>query len=286
MSALIHKDTVEAKLHGQRLAEELLGGDLSLPLLPEAAVRVIEACRTSNCDARQVAEIVQRDPSLASNVLRIANSALYSPTEPIVSLSQAVSRLGLAALSSIAVSVVVRGELFVAPRRERQLRELWHHSAVVAAWARAIARSRRRNVEGALLAGLLHDTGRAVVSTAIAGLEELAACRFAPDLEADWSDQHHAEVGARLVESWRLPNWACAAALFHHDPLAAEAHVEEVATVYVADQLAHWSLAGDEARVEALRNDPVLSRLSLYSDELEPLLAAREEVEQVAEVYL
>ena len=117
MPATIQQDTAEARRLGERLGDQLLGGELALPLLPEAALRVVEAARSEQSDARRVAAIVQCDPSLASHVLRIANSAAYSPRVPIVSLNQAVSRLGMDALTSISLSVAQRRDLFVPPGR-------------------------------------------------------------------------------------------------------------------------------------------------------------------------
>ena len=54
-------------------------GELELPILPEAAASVLEACRDEDKGPRQVADTLQRDPALAGHVLRVANSAAYAP---------------------------------------------------------------------------------------------------------------------------------------------------------------------------------------------------------------
>src|SRR5947209_8573150 len=74
-----------------RLLED---GRLSLPVLPEAAAQIMTAANDEGADARRLTDVVRRDPALASNLLRIANSSLYAPRVPIVSLQQAIARMG------------------------------------------------------------------------------------------------------------------------------------------------------------------------------------------------
>src|SRR5438552_6283097 len=56
------------------LMRRMESGTLELPILPDMAAAVLQACRDEDAGARRVAEIVQRDPALAGHVLRLANS--------------------------------------------------------------------------------------------------------------------------------------------------------------------------------------------------------------------
>jgi HD-like signal output (HDOD) protein len=94
------------------LAQRARAGQLRLPVLPTVAVELLASVNDDNSDARSLAARVQRDPSLAAHVLRVANSARFAPKEPIVSLSQAIGRLGLATLREIVLSVAVKGSAF------------------------------------------------------------------------------------------------------------------------------------------------------------------------------
>src|SRR6185503_4373864 len=75
------------------ILERHLEEDIELPILPEASARIVALCENAKTDAKAIEAVLERDPSLASHVLRIANSSAYAPREPIVSLQQAVSRL-------------------------------------------------------------------------------------------------------------------------------------------------------------------------------------------------
>jgi putative nucleotidyltransferase with HDIG domain len=254
-----------------RLRGRVHAGKLALPLLPAVAGEVVAlSSDEERCDARALSERIQRDPSLAGNVLKVANSAAFAPDEPIVSLQHAVGRLGLRTLRDIALAVALRGEVFHAGGREAEVRELWEHCAAAAVWAREIARSRRRNVESAFLAGLLHDAGKPlVIEAALAiGIEDPATLvRCVQEL--------HEEVGARLVESWELGPRLAGAVAFHHRPERAGEHVELASTVRLADLLAHWSRSAETAPGRELASDPSLAQLGIYPADLERLSAAR-----------
>ncbi len=286
MSRTISKDCFAARTLRARLEATVTADDLELPLLPESASQVLSACNSDQCDARALADLITRDPALASHVLRVANSAAYAPEEPIVSLQQAVSRLGMGTLCGIAVSIVAQGQVFDLPGHEERLAVLWRHSAITAAWARQIARTRRRNVERAFLSGLLHDVGKPLVLEALCCIEQLANLRMAEELVEEWMGEFHGPVGARLLAVWELPPWVGEAAAWHHEPDGATAHADEVRTVCLANRIAHAMDAGDAAAIDAVRSDPVLGELGLYVDELDELLGQSDQVMELARVFL
>jgi HD-like signal output (HDOD) protein len=265
----------------QRIAERRL----ELPLLPQTAADVMTVCNDTSCDAARLAALIQRDQSLAAHTLHVANSAAYAPREPIVSLQQAVSRLGFKTMCDIAVAVAMRSKVFVLKGQEERLRTMWVHSAMSGAWAKEIARARRHNVEGAFLSGLLHDIGAPVVLQA--SLELWRGQHVPPDeaLLDRLIMEFHAEVGGIVLASWKLPDWMCAAVRWHHDPESAGEHVDFARTAMLADLLAHASEAPDETTDNVLRTHPVLSDLDLYDEETDALFARREIVLKTAEAY-
>lgn len=244
-------------------------GLLELPVLPAVASEVLGLVDREDADARTLADLVQRDPSLAAHVLRVANSPLYAPNEPIVSLTQAIGRLGLRTLREIAVSVAVRGAVFKVEGHEARVEELWSHAQATAAVAREIARARRANVEAAFLSGLLHDIGAPIVLQGLVDECErggFAAC----EVDVDGAiETLHAYVGADLVRRWGLPCWVAQSVLHHHVPAGAEEALDVVRTVALADELAHWLQEAEGAGIP-----PGLEHaeaLELYAEDIEEL---------------
>ncbi len=220
-------------------------GQLELPVLPAVASEVLAFVDSEDADARALARLVQRDPSMAAHVLRVANSARYAPTEPIVSLTQAIGRLGLATLREIAVSVAVRVAVFKVAGHEALVEGLWAHAQATATVAREIARARGANVEAAFLSGLLHDIGAPIVLQGLVDVREQEGLTTTEAGVQEAIDTLHAYVGAELVRRWELAAWVAQSALHHHTPEEAEEAEDVVRTVALADALAHW-LAGSD----------------------------------------
>ena len=271
-----------------RLCALASDAELELPLLPAASAQVLALCSEESCDARALAQLLERDPALAAHVLRVSNSAAYAPREPIVSLQQAVSRLGMGGVRNIAVAIALQVEVFRVPGRESRIAELWTHSACAGAWAREIARARRRNAEAAFLCGLLHDVGKPALLREVAAIERGLGLHLEVAALEDCLDELHAELGARMLERWKLPARMVAAARFHHRPDDPEVltdnarYAEDVYTTALADQLAHWSSTEAPTRLEALHVSAALEPLGLYDEDLEALMGRRDTVLEAA----
>ncbi len=265
------------------ILERVHKGEIPLPLLPDVAARVLGLQQEDDCDARELADLIHGDPSLAAHVLRVSNSPLYMPSEPIVSLQQAVTRLGIDTVAEIAVSIAVRGRIFSVPGYEDLLVELWTHSALAGAYARAVARLRRANVEGAFLAGLLHDVGRPVALQVVLDFSEEKHLGLGESQVLALVDEVHAALGAILVERWTLPAWMGVAARYHHDPEAAPAGVDSARVACAADVLAHWATDADDATPPP--RHAVFGALNLYEEDIDELVRLRDDVLQTVETF-
>jgi len=255
-----------------------LGDHLELPMLPEAAARVIALCQDADSDQSDIQAALERDPSLASHVLRIANSAMFAPVEPIASLKQAVSRLGMTTIRNLALAVSLRGRVFCSKQHEDLTRQMWRHSAVAAVFARDIARRLRRNTEMAFLCGLMHDVGRPIVLQAAIEQPGLltSGTGGGPLLEAAM-DTFHAPVGARLVQAWGLPATIAVPVACHHDPDAAGPHAIDARVTRLADLLAHWAVEEDLDPEDFPQDEPVAEQLGLAKADVRALLGLRQQ---------
>jgi putative nucleotidyltransferase with HDIG domain len=265
------------------ILERHLEEDVELPILPEAAARIVALCQDEKADARAFETVLERDPSLASHVLRIANSSAHAPKERIVSLQQAVSRLGLGTLRNIVLAISLQGRVFKVAGHQARVRSIWAHCVVAGFFAREIARKLRKNVEGAFLCGLLHDVGRPIVLQATIDALAHRTKDALPDalLETAMNELHEA-VGARLVEAWKLADWTAAVVAHHHDPAKAAPHDEEARITRLADLLAHWALDASRSPADFRGDDPVVQELGVYPEDLEKLLARRDEALEFA----
>jgi HD-like signal output (HDOD) protein len=264
-------------------------GEVGLPVLPDTACRVMAACQDEHSDLRELAELVTHDQSLATHVLRVANSVAFAPKAPIHSLPQALGRLGLSTVSDIAIAVAIKQRVFTVPGYERRIAELWLHSAASACYAQDIALLLGRNRDSAFLWGLLHDVGMPIAMQAVCDIvKERGSGAVSPEVMEAAMLAFHCEVGGRMAQRWRLGPHVCCAIWFHHDPVGAKDLRDDVLVVTLADELAHWAL--DDSRGEAdfrLEEHPVLDVMDakVSAEDLHALLRSRERILELSRVF-
>jgi len=122
----------------------------------------------------------------------------------------------------------------------------WRHSVACGVGARILAAQRREpNVERFFVAGLLHDIGRPILYQKVPEPSRLALehARQNGDLlhgiEVDYFGFTHAQLGAALLDRWRLPALLQEAVAWHHQPRRASRFPVEAAVVHVADHFAN-----------------------------------------------
>lgn len=259
---------------------------VELPPMPGTAAQVMDLCQQPDTDAAKLSSVIHSDQTIASNVLRVANSVAYCGEVPCSSLQQAVSRLGMQMITEIAMAVSVRGRMFGNAVCVELLDALWQHSVLAGFYTKEIARMRRRNVEIAFLCGLLHDVGKAVLlSNVDRVLGKLPVSVPVVELHRAVQEQHIA-AGILLAEEWKLPDQVTEAIACHHDTSKAESFADMAMTVQLADMLSHYtapSLLADAITEEDLRGQEVLVGLNIYSDQLDELLAMKERALEVTE---
>lgn len=266
----------------EALIARLKGGKLELPVLPEVANQVVTLSNDPNADSRKLAALVQRDQAMAGHLMRMANSPLYAPKVPLVSLDQVVSRMGMKKIREIALVISCQSRVFQVPGFEALVKAHFAHSLAAGAFAQEIARSRRWNVEEAFLCGLLHDVGWPLLLQELVDLHRQCNCPLElPAVEGAIS-RLHAKVGSDLVGHWSLPARLAETILFHHDPLRSTSAAQTAMMTDLADDLAHLTVPlpgpGRDVTEASVRQHAMLVPLNLYPDEMEALLAQREKI--------
>lgn len=253
------------------LEGKLSEGSLELPLLPGVAMEITSAAAKEDVDARVIADMLKRDAALSAHVLRIVNSPLYSPRAQIVSLQQAVARVGAVKIREIALIIACRTGVFKAKGYERELDEVFAHSIGTALFAQEIARHTRNNVEDAFLCGLLHDVGRPVLLQAL--LTALREGKLNADRDAILAlvTELHEAAGSALAKAWSLPETVVTALGKHH---AERPELESVPVriVSLADRFAHSMSENGDLTSAAVIGHPALGALEIYPDVLDKII--------------
>jgi putative nucleotidyltransferase with HDIG domain len=279
--------TAEADLQADPIAAALLhrveSGQIELPILPDVTWRVMEMSQSDDADIRKFSEVVHRDPSLASHVLRVANSPSFMSRLPIESLQQAISRLGIRQLSEIVFASSLQSRLFDAPGYEEEIQSLWTHSVGTAVYASLIARQTSRNVDSAFLCGLLHDIGKAVIVQLLIDIQNQEASMLIPAALDELVETYHNCIGGTLAQKWSLPTPVTESILLHHDETLPPGCSDLVAVTQMADLLYDHLITPERVDQETLTNHPVLTNLNFSQDDVTSLLDQRDKVQKLVE---
>ena len=196
----------------------------------------------------QIAEIIQRDPSLSQRLLRMVNSVYFGLSARINNIEEAVFFLGLRQIREFSVATPVIEEmeqLQACAPSPTQWKNLWSHSIGTAILTREILSSTQYAVDDDTdyLVGLLHNVGKIVMAYAFP--EELNTVANTPvrtpayvcTLERELIGWDHAEIGAYFLECHNLVEELSFSVRYHHDPKNAPCHKTFAAAVQVADYL-------------------------------------------------
>lgn len=218
-----------------RLREHFASPGYTPPLLPAIALEVHELAQKADVDLVRVITVLEKDPVLAGRVLKIAQSAAFAPAGAILSLRDAVVRIGLRNLREIVWEVALNMRVFRSQKYQGPMEAVRRHSAACAHLARAVSSFTSIATDYAFLCGLLHDIGMAA-ALIVLGEQEKAAPEDA--LLGAILRGCHAEASQVVATLWKMPA-DVQLVLANHHAVVVQGYVHPLtAIVAVAEQLA------------------------------------------------
>jgi putative nucleotidyltransferase with HDIG domain len=233
------------------LIEDTLKKVTDVPTLPTSVLEVLQLLEYSDCSVTDLVKVINRDPSMAAKVLKIANSSFYGFRHSIGTINQAITILGFSTLKNALLSMSVF-DLFSNVHKGIDLPGLWTHSVGTATAAKILAqRLRYPNGEKAYTAGLLHDIGKIIIANYLpAAALEAINMSTVQKVKLESAELHilgatHADVGAWLLNRWKLPSHTVDAVRLHHQPTLSQDNFELTGIVYLANILCHHAKVGN-----------------------------------------
>jgi putative nucleotidyltransferase with HDIG domain len=225
----------------ENLRQRLLDEVTTLPIGQEAGVRLLWLLADDESDAASIGRVVESDPALTVQVLRIANSPFYGLSRQVSSARQAVTVLGTTMVRALSAAQVFRLNV----RDTRSLPpSFWEHSFATAASAAQLAVGRTVDPAEAFSAGLLHDIGVALLRrndpSRYAIVEQLARIpdESIVDAERRMFGIDHGEVGGFALDRLHFPHHFVGAVAEHH--LLPNVHSTVLARiVFLAELVGH-----------------------------------------------
>jgi len=193
----------------------------------------------------QISEIIRRDPSLTSRLLRLVNSVYYGLSQPVNSIEEAVFYLGVRQIRQLTmVTPIIEDFQKLTRQCAFPWREFWQHCIGTALLTREVMSTVQAPPdESDYVAGLVHDVGKIVMAWTFPDhfseihTQAKEGTRDLLEIENEVLGIDHPELGARYLERHHLPELMVKTARFHHCPEKADGYVDIIASVQVADLL-------------------------------------------------
>jgi HD-like signal output (HDOD) protein len=208
--------------------EQIIMTTRDLPAMPQVASKVLELSSDPNTSAAQLQQIIADDQAMTARILKIANSAMYSCSRKVKTLTEAIVMLGFNSIRSLVVTSAARN-LYNTEQNRTGLKErlLWEHSIGSAFACRLLAQAKIPSLaEEAFLAGLMHDIGKLVLNLQVPEVfDEIVQVVYNENqpfvvTEKRYLGFDHTQVGSQLVNKWNLSPALEEVILHHHDPAA------------------------------------------------------------------
>lgn len=216
----------------------------SLPSAPAVVTQLTEYFARDEVDSKVVAHLISQDPVMAAKCLALANSSVYGIQRRVSSIHDALSVVGLQAITTMVSSMAVAARFQQLKIPGYELRNFWLHSICTALSARALAKATRINPETAFTAGLLHDIGKLALAarfpehfSAVLEYQKREDCRMF-EAEKKILGFTHCQIGEAVAEKWRFSPEAARAVAGHHEP---EDHPASTITslIHIANVMGH-----------------------------------------------
>lgn len=199
-----------------------------LPTLPATLTKIIKVAENPNAAASDLAQVISKDQSISSMVLRLVNSAFYGHFRSISSISHAIVILGFQTVKSLALGASIFRSSPASKAHAFDRNKFWIHSLAVAAFSKKLAGKVDTlgdiDSETLFVSGLLHDLGKVVFDNYFneeykeVVLTARKEDKWIRTVEEELMDIDHCAAGQYLALKWHFPPPVIEAVEFHHSP--------------------------------------------------------------------
>ncbi|MCO7225478.1 HDOD domain-containing protein [Pleionea sp. CnH1-48] len=186
------------------LLDAIKNDRLTLPTLPEVALRIREAVDDPDVSAAKLADEISKDAAMAARIIKVANSPLLRGRVVVDNLQLAISRMGITFVRNLATGLAME-QMFQATNDavDEKLRSSWEHSIEVASICQVLASHfTRLKPDQAMLAGLVHEIGTLPILTCA---EETPEILEHPGILEKIIERLHPRIGTEILKAWDFP---------------------------------------------------------------------------------
>ncbi len=215
-----------------------------LSTVPEFLLDVLNTLDKENVTIAEAAKKINRDQSIVTKVLAIANSPFYGLYRKVASVEQALMVIGFREVKNIVTTLTILETFKNKSDKYLNQKEFWEHSFLVGNLAKKLyADLGLGNGSEAFIGGFLHDLGISIThkyfhESFISIYNEVFTnnANYA-EVEGDIMGMSHQEITMHLIDKWNFPVELCQSVLFHHRPSKMNKDKSLATVIHLADYI-------------------------------------------------
>lgn len=196
----------------------------------------------------KISELISKTPSLVAKILQLCNSSFFMSQKEIMSINEAVIRLGL----DIVVKVVMLAEVHskINCKNEIELNRTMKHCIDTSNLVKKISPTQFKEI--ASVAALLHDTGELIFYHLDPNATKTYRSKRVNNddntqLESNLFGTDHTRLAGYLLHLWHFPYTLIESVILHHNPREIiKLPFGPAAVVYIASTLISNKCLDDE----------------------------------------
>lgn len=178
--------------------------------LPDACFKVKDLIEDESSTIEDFASVISVDPSMTSQLLKIANSAIYSFPGEISTISRAITIIGTQAIYNMMLVDVAASAFKHFSNQAIDLKRFWRMSVFCGLACKNLGITAGiRDIERLFVAGLLQNFGELLVAKITPEIAQ--ACEKYDAEHLPWALQQeqlgytYTDISASLLKIWQIP---------------------------------------------------------------------------------
>lgn len=220
----------------------------NIPQFPQHIKELQARLENPNANFKDISVIINRDPLLIADLLKLANSSFYMVSHKIKTIEEAVRQIGFKGVKDLIFAYSAE-KILLEKYSHDVVKDIMNHSYEVAFYAYELAKELNLKdiINETYTAAMLHDFGKIIVTSlnqeVVKKIE--AICREKKIninlVENLTNGYNHSAIGAKLAEKWNFPENIVTTIRYHHIPLASEEPFQKlVFIIYLSNELYYY----------------------------------------------
>jgi HD-like signal output (HDOD) protein len=257
--------------------------------LPDACFKIQSLMEDDSSNIEDFANVISIDPSMTSRLLKIANSAIYSFSGEISTISRAITIIGTQSIYNMILVDIASTAFKHFSNNNIDLQRFWRMSVYCGLACKNIAiKAGIRDIERLFVAGLLQNFGCLLVAKQSPKLVEKCECYRADILPWSLQSKHlgftYTDVTAEILSIWQIPEKIILPIKHFNEAKNIQIN-KDVKVLYLASRLALIDSHDDLFSIEEHIDQSMLDALNITVQDLSKVIEfASQETDNILDV--